>query len=369
MTRTCCGLALLAGSWLFGLGYYHPPNWSAWSVMVALGAVLLSGTPLRLPSSRQAVLAALLLVPAAWFMPWPYRAAPAVMILGLALARLPAPQRWPEAIGRGAVAAGVVLMVQALAMLGYTCQTARSHDLPWPLPHLVGLVARLLGADVVVSGKFVVMSLVRQVHRLAATWELLVDPVTLLFLVGGLVWLGMAVAADPPQRRWSGWLRLSRQFALAILLWLPIRVGLLVAFLLQRAVRADPAVPLSVMNQFLSGWVHLALLAGAVLLAWRLIDLVPHSAASSPRLPGNDHPHPAKTWRPLAAAALAFLSFGAITVAVCWEPIGQARAGRVMVVERHSAWEPTDRPYDTSLYGQDGSYTCLLYTSPSPRDS
>ena len=39
-----------------------------------------------------------------------------------------------------------------------------------------------------------------------------------------------------------------------------------------------------------------------------------------------------------------------------WEPVGQPQAGRIMIVERHSTWEPTMTPYGTTVYGEAGSY-------------
>ncbi len=43
-------------------------------------------------------------------------------------------------------------------------------------------------------------------------------------------------------------------------------------------------------------------------------------------------------------------------VALHWAPVGSPKQGHVMVVERHSEWEPTLRPYDTKWYGHDAGY-------------
>ena len=55
----------------------------------------------------------------------------------------------------------------------------------------------------------------------------------------------------------------------------------------------------------------------------------------------------------LAAAACCL--FGTILVALGWqwEPIGTRKAGRVMFVERHSPWSPSnpERPYNTESIG------------------
>ncbi len=56
---------------------------------------------------------------------------------------------------------------------------------------------------------------------------------------------------------------------------------------------------------------------------------------------------------PIILIALAAFLF---TAAIKWNPVGKRLAGRVKVVERHSAWEPTTRPYDTTWYGEISGY-------------
>ena len=137
-----------------------------------------------------------------WFAAWPYRAAPLLIVMGLGLGLLPIGRRWADRLAAGAVAAGVVLLVQALALEAYADHTMRWHDLPWPLPKSLAGIAALLGIDATAAGSSVVMHSMRQVHRLAATWELLVDPATLLFFVGGLTML--AITAVPVRCRSGG---------------------------------------------------------------------------------------------------------------------------------------------------------------------
>ena len=359
MIRGWLGLALLTASWLLGLHYYQPASWLAWAVAVLLGTILLAGAPAGLPAGlpgrRRSGLALVLLLPAVWFMPWPYRAAPLLMVLGLALHVLSLSRPWSERLRGGAVCAGVILLVQSLGLLAYTHQTARSHDLPWPWPHLLGAIARLLGADVAVDGNSLVIRSLGEVYRLGATWELLLDPVTLCFLAGGLAMAGVQTQSMPSGNRWAAWLRTARGLALAVAAWLPLRAGLLIALFLHRAVRADLAVPLAVMNQFLSPWVHLALLSGPVLLAWWFVRLPSDAStkAAQERPPAVDA---GRGWQSPAALALAFAAVAVFTLTLLWDPIGQRKDGRVMVVERHSTWEPTLRPYDTTWFGEPSSY-------------
>ena len=348
--RTWAGIALLAVSWLLGLGIYHHASWPAWCVVVVLGVLLLTARTCPMPSRAATGAAAVLLVPAVCVAPWPYRVAPLLLAAGLLLWLVPGRGRWPRRVGSGCVAAGLVLLAQALAMQAYAGVTARSHELPWPLPPFLGAVARLLGVEAAVDGSQIALWSMRQVHRLGATWELLLDPATMCFVVGGVVVLGFEVSADacrPEQRRRyaSAWVGL----VVPVALWLPVRAAVQTAVYLHRALRTDYDAPLGLMNQFWSPWVHLAWLAVPVLLAWRF-------ARARRRQESEGSTAAAAKWRCLAAGTLAGLAVAASAAAVLWDPAGVRRGGRVVVDEHHSDWEPTQRPFDTTWYGNDSGY-------------
>ncbi len=400
MFRFWIGTALLAGSWLLGLNYFYPVNLWAWAAALVAGVVLLGNTanvalPLGGKPRSLEVAALILLLPAVWFAAWPYRAAPLLVALGLAIRLLPIGRPWSERLSCGAIAAGVVLFVQALTLELYVNQTARSHALPGPLPDMLATMAGLLGIDATADGSSVVMHSMRQVHRLAATWELLFDPATFLFFIGGLTMLALRSANDecpinpaPAQstgpssvirRPFSSWLRSARWFALVVLAWLPLRAGLLIAVYLHRVLRSDPARPLHAMNHFFSPWTLLVLLLAPVLLAWRFVRIddagrgtgdggretgeePAEPLAPAPTQGGREpndeglpiHPssfilHPSPLLLPAALVALAVALF---TAAIYWNPIGARRDGRVMVVERHSEWSPTTKPYDTTWFAE-----------------
>ena len=411
MMRAWIAVALLAVSWLLGMTYYFPANRIAWVAVVVAGVVLLGwekgtgpicakpGTDRRLVAGRSGKLdlspfpALVLLLPAVWFAPWPLRAAPLLIISGLAAGLLPmprerAPSGWRR-LGRGAVAAGVVMLAQWLCVAVYAAWTARSHELPRPLPEMLAGVARLLGIDAVADGSDLVMHSIRQVHRLGATWELLLDPVTLCFFVGSLVMLGLVgsgkgdrsnlperpatnLRSGPTKRGCPGFAQIGPVpfslpavgiLALAVALWLPVRAGLLMAIYLHRVLRSDYELPLNAMSQFLSPWVLLLLLLPPVLLAWRFVRPLTgewhwrHASGTAPTA-AEDQPPAAEVrpWHYPAAAGLLLLAAAIFTAAVAWDPVGTPQAGRVMVVERHSTWEPTTRPYDTRFFGHDSGY-------------
>ena len=146
MMRCWIALALLDVSWLFGSNFCGPASPWAWIAVVGCGTALLAGIPLRLPSRRDSLVAAALLLPAVWFLPWPHRAAPLLLVGGLVAAAASIPRRWPVPLAQGSIAAGLVLLVQSLAVEAYALLTARGHDLPSPLATFVGAVARLFTA-------------------------------------------------------------------------------------------------------------------------------------------------------------------------------------------------------------------------------
>jgi len=354
MMRIWIGLALLAGSWLFGQSYFAPPSYAVWACSLAAAAALMAGAFDRLPSGRIVGWSVVLLLPTVVLVPMPEGVGLLTLLVGLGLATARAPRRWIGSLGRGAVAAGVVLCVQALALSGYAAYTARSHDLPGPFVWLLTGLAKWMGADAAADGPYVAIHTMRETHRLAATWELFFDPATLCFYVGGLALLGLLCWAKLPARQaWSGWIAALRRLTAVVIVWLPVRAALLMAVYVHRAVRYDESLPLHVMNHFFSPWVLLGLLAVPVLLAWRFVRLSEPEGDAEAGEPGSA---PVARWRLPAAAGLVLVGVGLLTAAVYYDPIGSPKGGRVMFVERHSEWEPTDRPYDTTWYGHDSGY-------------
>ncbi|MCL4204469.1 MAG: hypothetical protein KJ000_18440 [Pirellulaceae bacterium] len=388
MIRGWIAVALLAASWLFGLGYFAPARPIVWWCAVASAVVLLAGTRLRTPSWFVVVVCSVLLLPPVLLMPWPSAAIPALLAAGLWLQRSPTPSRWPRQLGGGAVIASAILLFQAAALQVYEALTARAHELPWPLTAVVGGIAGLLGMDAAVDGAALTIRDSVAPQRIAATWELLFDPASVLFLVGGLVWLacfGWIVGRPNSRRasmnrgqsrplhrvsvarrlslsyssllvRWGWYLRPATQLVLVWLLWLPLRTGLLIALLVHRTLRADPYTMPNVGDLFVNSWLHAGLLAGLVALAARWVVLpLRAERAGRVRLQRSVRPKPSR--RAVAAPAACVAVGTALLIMACyWVPVGRPQAGRVMVIERHSTWEPTTEPYGTKIYGEAGSY-------------
>lgn len=361
MIRMWLGLGVLAGSWLFGLGWFHAAQWPVWLVATAVGAVLLAGTPGNGWSPGQRAWAALLALPAAAFFPWPYRAAPLACAVGWILPSAPLGRRWQGPVANALSVAGVVLVVQAGLLWAYWAWTARSHELPGALASLVAALLRLWGVDAAAGGSEAMLRSFRAVHPLAVTRELVFDPGSLAFFAGGLVLLGFYAFPLPADVRTKVWARKAAGLSALVAFWLPLRAALLAAFVLQRAERLDPTERLNLIDPLLSPWVNLVLLAPPVLAAWRFLRIgsADHRQGETPRgdAPAFSAVEKPGLWRQVLPAGLVWVGAAGAAFFWQWSPLGRRMAGRVTVVERHSTWEPTDRPYDTESYGEEASYT------------
>jgi hypothetical protein len=353
MKRAWVGVAVLAASWLFGLSYYHQANWAWWMICLCVGVPLFSGVVVRWPTRWESAAALALLLPAIWLAPWPYRAAPLLIALGL-LPVIAGGVRWRlSRSGAGIAVAGIVLLAQSLGLLAYEHLTARSHELPLPFAHVVSDVANLLGIESSVDSHDLVLHTMRRMHRLGLTWELLVDPATFCFFVGGLALIAIRGGTNVGGRVFRRIASSMGRLALVFAAWLPIRAGIFIGVLLHRAVRTDFDSPLTLTTQFWNPWFQLLLLAGPVLLAWRFLTLDDRFVviALGPRAT----PRPAM-WPMVAASMAAGLAVALYVVGQFWDAPGARKLGRVAVDERHSNWERTDRPMDTNWYGQLSTY-------------
>ncbi len=305
------------------------------------------------------------------------------------------PQPTTELLAGGLGVSAVVLGLQAVALLAYRTFTSYSHELLPPLPALLGGCLRWAGIEAGVEASALMLPTMRQVHALGATWELLVDPATWCFLVSGLVLTvpgaGRLRAAAPaaafppppanrraakrqrqlPPARPSPWRRLTGSpswqlgwaWAGAALLWLPLRVTLLAAVMIHRALLTAYEEPLDLMRPFWNTGVLLALGLPLVLgQARRLGRILERLCAATGRVEGPPPP-PAAVAPPsspgratVRTLAPAWAGVGLVTLGVVWDPVGTRQAGRVAVDEYHSKWEPTDRPFDTEWYGHLSGY-------------
>lgn len=379
MIRAWIAIALLSASWLWGLGYFQTPSAMLCFLMVALAVGLLStlrsaALGVTLPGRPAALLAAALLVPSCFLLDWPWNLGPLALVPGMLLVTLPESRSRLRRLAAGVSIAGLVLLVQSGVLWAYVVQTARAHELPAVFAWPVSGVAWLLGIEATLERSELVFRTLQQTHRVAWTWELLLDPATLSLFAGGLALLGLRAAAagagtiateSDARGRWLLWLRSARTLTLAVAGWLVLRLGLIVALYFHRSTLADPEIVPHVAEQLLSHRLMVLLLVPLVaLLAWIFRDFAAESSdatAGAPTAPGGGPPGARSPdridWR---SAALGLTSIGLAVAlfgfALRWDPVGTPKQGRVMVVERHSTWEPTTIPYDTTFFGHDSGY-------------
>ncbi len=349
MKRAWVGLALLSGSWLFGLSYFEDARPLVWAILIVAGAGLLTQVRLAMPEKVESVVASVLLLVAVPLVPWPYRAAILLLLGGILLSFAPIPRQWPKTLAAGAISAGIVLTAQSLAVLAYQYVTGRSHELPHAFASVLWTAARLLGIDAALADSNLALYSIRKVHQLGATWDMLVDLPTLCFLVGGIVVIFANTRLDQ-HGRVVAVAKAPAVFMLAIILWLPARATALMSILLHRALRTEYDTPLVLMNQFWNPWVHAVLLVVPILLAIRLV----RTSQNAP--PAAESHSSLARWGRIMPPAMIFAAVLLLCFGSLWDPSGRSKDGRVLVDEQHSTWERTDRPFDQDWYGQESGY-------------
>ena len=356
---------------------------------------------------------------AALLLPWPYRL-PAALLAGgfLLLWATRATSGLINRLVKAIQLAGLILLVQGLAFATHLYQTMHHRHLPNYLVAGLGWFLRLIGLDAGHTGSMISLASSTTPATVAATRELAIDPVTMNLWIGGLVFLLGLVCGFPGRVECSTskgqWdilafrLTFFRQLALAfsglILVWLVIRLSLLLGLHLHQLAVTPEAIPEAVGEVFISPTLHLLFaIAGAIFVGTFLGTMVPRQQAqnfsssnpgtfpqkeagsaggpggssasenvagipekSREAIPPPVCPPPGKprfSWQTQGAAlACVLLGMGIFGFTWVWDPPGRPLQGRVVVVERHSTWEPTDQRYDTEHFGHDPSYSySLLY--------
>ena len=281
VVRIWLATALLASAWLFGLGYFDPVNLVAWIGALAVAVLLLGDLPVRFPRRLERCLALLLLMPALWMVPLPYRSMPVLLFCGLAVSLLPVRNAGTRVVARGSVLASMILLPQALALLFYQSMTARAHELPdalaGPVAWLHATVRRGGGGGSCHVGsaghgdgrshRGDLGAVARSGHgrcrsrwrRVAGLSGISTSPVT---------WAGEVVLAQlrasAPGDDWPG---------------CPLRLALLVTLVLQQQLRADVAAFPNVGQTLVSTWVHMGFVCVLAVVLSRLVPLPGHGLA------------------------------------------------------------------------------------------
>lgn len=352
--RTYVAVALLASSWLFGMGYFQPENLLVWLVLVISGAALLSDEPIALPAWDGRAIAAVALLPAVWWFGWPHRIVPFMLLIGLAATLVPRSNGRLAIPLRGLLVAGLVLGVQAACLALYALVTSRGHHLPDMMAQLLCWALQLFGADSAYDGTWLTVGTTAGMQRFAPTWELLLDPATMSLLSGSvMLWALRACRWGCDQNARTAWLKGAARLALITLVWSLIRAVILVAGVAQLVSWSDPVLFPNVGRLLFNHWLHSGLLLVPVALYAALMVARPHGIRGRRRADRGS----GRGNRTVVGVACLAVAIAMLAVVYLWTPIGQPKQGRVLVIERHSTWEPTLEPYGTKTYGEPGSYT------------
>ncbi|HEX3359051.1 MAG TPA: hypothetical protein VHS31_18875 [Tepidisphaeraceae bacterium] len=326
MKRAYFAIALLAASWLPAIGYFHHPDLRMSGLLIAAAMVMLLDTYHCNIHRSHGIAAMIFCVVAAVILPFPYRIIPLLAACGLALQVFPIPVPWPRTIGSAAISAAAILLIQSITLSAYIQLIARWNDLPACIAQAIVAISRFIGISATYDGQSIQLIAPHLNLPLAATWDLLIDPMTACFFAGALLWIGF---------------RRPRNFLLTVvclILWLPARIALMSGILSHRTLLADSLSTLGLMTQFWSTWVNLILLIVPATLAWLLIPApVPTPASQQSNR---------SAW---FAVVLACAGGAAIAMCLFWDPVGQREKGRVIVDEFHSSWQPDYAPATDDL--------------------
>jgi hypothetical protein len=364
MKLSWIGIALLASSWIFSLNYFYHYHWTVWALMIIAGALCLHNVVEDIADRKSQIVSLLLLVPCIFFAQWPYRVIPLLLIIGLLLLILIPQYKESGHVGTGFITAGGIMVVQALILQIYMNITSRSHELPYFLSKGLEWVVTMLGMDASAAGSDLALFSMRKIHRIGVTWELLLDPATLSFLVGGLIFVIIKFFELPEKLRDIKKL-ISHLFSFAapFIIWLPLRAGLLLSVYIHRVLLTDYDSPLNQASQFWNPWLNAALLIIPLLLSIRFVNISANENLPLTQKGSAPVENGKSRWR--CAVVSFFAGCLALTLALYWVPQGKRKPGRILVDDYHSKapWigkdfdtTRTDKAYDTEWYGHASSY-------------
>lgn len=429
LLATFAALPLLAAWWLFSCTIYFLPNWLG-SFLTLAGAVSLLSlghgasqgqifsecqqareVPGRARRSATGyLLVVLFLVAAAILLPWPYRLGPALLVIGLLTQK--APDQLPKAfvsVGSASFLAGLILVGQSIVLQIYLFQTMRWRDLPEGLVLTLTGALRFLGLPASSAGSNITVPGPLQPVTVPATWELVLDPASMLLWVGGLIALAWLILVHSQlinehsrlseneawfPKRWTFFQALALAWTIGVFAGIVLRLAIVLGFHLQRLATTPMQVPVAAGDVFISPTLHFLLCGGITCLGAATASAVLNrlgarqqitepvgkkgrsdSASSFPDEPAavrdsrkgssghrplvRSTSFPLQTLNGLGAGALV-AGGGLLSFFFAFDPPGSPGACRVAVVERHSTWEPSDRPYDTEHFGHDPSYSYTL---------
>ena len=205
----------------------------------------------------------------------------------------------------------------------------------------------------------------RKAHLLSGTIEVFFGPAILCFTTGVIaIFLLIFISQENKKEQIFSLLITTGIFLILIFVWTIIQTGLYIGILIHNALITGYDDELILMPQFWNQWLTLLMLGGPVFLCWNFIKLpqlirIPRFKSKTKK---NENKSPAeknslKNTKNIIIYGLIIVCTIMVTFGIFWIPIGERKASRILVDEYHSTWEPTEKPFDTTWFGQDSTYT------------
>lgn len=346
---------VLSFSWLRGLHIFEAPHGQLTWVLAGLALIIAAFRDRHVLGERLhrgiAVLILLVSITAMLWLGGPFIAGFVCLFLFALVCLIPLPSHVRCRLGPGLWFGGLVLVVQAALVPLLYVFCARYHDTadlpflhelasgypsyPW-LAALLYLPLKLLNWGTALNGSTLYLPTTLDTLALTPTWEKLGLFPLVLFGAGSALF----VLLSPRRRRLVG-----------LIVWLLIYayVRLLFLFLLVNQFRNDHVF--WVFDYMFYSFLPLALILGVW---WRLGS---SREAEVPARPETGS-RPVRYGRVVLGVLL--LAGGASAYAGYHDP-GSLKEGRILIDERHSDWEWTTQPFDTTWYGGKSGYNfyCL----------
>lgn len=362
------GIFLLSFSWLRSLYFYIPPQSYVWYIALGISFLIVSCRNLDIGKMRAGV-SFLLLVASALAVAWlnaPFQNGFVALGVAALISLFPFPSRLKRRLLPGLWIAGMVMVVQTACVPLLYVFSARYHataeipllhdllpgnpSLPW-LATLLFLPLKLISWGTTLHGSTLYLPTSLDTLGLTPTWEKAGLVPLALFAAGALLVMTLAPA-------WR-----KRTLKLLLLFGLYAYIRLLVLFLVVNHFRTELVFwwPDYQVLSFLPLPIILAGLWPGVITP----NVIPGANARTGDSPERSSLHAffsfAHRVQPGRLAVAAILFAAGITLFWNHHDPGTAKQGRVWIDERHSNWEWTTQPFDTTWYGGKSGYNfyCL----------
>ncbi|MCB9870769.1 MAG: hypothetical protein H6837_13005 [Planctomycetes bacterium] len=311
------GIGCSATAWSWASGSFGPVPESAWWALLVPAFLMLLGAPVRLPTARVALVVALAALAAAALDTGPRRALWAALTLGGTLAAFLDESRPARRIAHALLLGGAIGAAQLLTLWLHAQGTARLPRMPGWAGEILAAAVRAGGVDAAYLDGEIAVFAMRETQHVAASWNLLCDPITCSFVLGSALLLSFTHS--------SGRYKALGRLAAVSLVWIGLRAALLLGILVHQVLRTDYDAPLHPGALLHDPWWNAAMAAPLLALACMVVGRARATLPSPAANLGSYVP----------VGVLAMIAAVCITFGATWRPSGATKGGRVLVDEHH----------------------------------